>query len=327
MRIPRLRAALLGLLVLPVLTSGAAATAQTSAGEWQNGKHDEDQVIDCITQSPGTGVSADAGWRGNGGRVPEVGETFYVRGYAGLVSLPCSGKVALLPEFLIPAGTEYADDAAHPVRWSFTAPGKTPVLSTQKLSYAKGRNGGVLFGTPDGQPWTLRQGYVVEIQVPIRATRELKGPATQQPECEDRRDGVAPCPISQAGDHLQVAFTAGGHGGTKHFVTPYVALFASRATPPPTRASSTTAASYSVSRTAKGRAVVTVRSSRRPTGKVTVLDRGRRIASATLTAAKGGRITVSLPKLARGKHVLVTKYAGSSTVKPSQSAARTVTVR
>ena len=47
--------------------------------------------------SPAPGVSADVGWRSETGQVPKVGEVFYVRGYAGLVSLPCSGAVAVLP--------------------------------------------------------------------------------------------------------------------------------------------------------------------------------------------------------------------------------------
>lgn len=120
-----------------------------------------------------------------------------------------------------------------------------------------------------------------------------------------------------------MAFTVGGHGGTKSYVTPYVGLFASDATPA-TKAASTTTVTYSVSRKAKGRAVVTVRSKVAPTGRVVVTDRGRVIGSGTL---RSGRSTVALPKLGRGKHVLVVKYAGSATVKPSQSAARTVTIR
>lgn len=334
MRTTRVRAVLLGALFLPLLATASPAATAELAAEWQNGKHDEDQVIDCITQSPSTGISAEAGWRSSGDRVPKVGETFYVRGYAGLVSLPCSGKAAVLPEFIIPAGTEFADDDAHPVRWSLTEPGEQADLSTQPLTYDRGNNGGVLFGTPDGEPWTLRQGWVLEVQVPIRATRALKGPATQQPECEDRREGTAPCPIEKAGDHLQVAFTVGGHGGDKYYVTPYVGLFAGGGSTggpgtgtPATKAASTTTASFQVSRKGKGRAVITVRSSVRPTGRVVVLDRGRTVGTATLTAASRGTVRVSLPKMARGKHVLTARYTGSTTVKASSSAARTVTVR
>lgn len=328
MRIPRLRALLLGAVLLPAL----ATTAQAgTAPQWQDGKHDEDQVIDCITQSPGTGVSAEASWSPNGREVPEVGETFYIRGYAGLVSLPCSGKVAVVPEVLIPAGVEYGDDADHPVRWALTAPGKPQQLSTDRLPAFRGVNGGVVFEKPGGGAWTLRQGWVLEIQVPVRATQVLKGPASQQPECQDRREGDAPCPVSQAGDHLQFAFTVGGHGGTKSYVIPYVALFAQRAgggpTDPVTKAPSTTSATYSVSSKAKGRAAVTVRSKTTPTGRVVVLDGRKQLGTATLKAGSGGRVTVTIPKLGKGKHVLVVKYAGSSTVKPSVSAKRTVTVR
>ncbi|WP_139979536.1 Ig-like domain-containing protein [Nocardioides litoris] len=341
-------AALLPLLAGTVSTAATAATPTAAteaapttvqaqaAGEWQDGKHDEDQVIDFVTGRPGTGISANVGWRGNGDRVPQVGETFYVRAYAGLVSLPASGKAAVLPEFLLPAGLEYADDTA-PVRWSFTPSGQSTVLREDQLTYDRGTNGGVLFGTPDGQPWTVRQGDVLEIQVPVRATRELKGPATQQPECQDRRDGRAPCPVAQSGDHLQVAFTVGGHGGTKSYVTPYVGLFASKPgsgnpgnpgnPAPAVRAASSTGAGFVVSRTKRGRAVVTVRSSRTPTGRVVVLDRGRQVGAATLTAGHAGRTSIALPKLRRGKHVLVVRYAGSGTVKPSQSAPRRVTVR
>jgi hypothetical protein len=338
MRTFRLRAALLGAVLLPLLAgTGSSATAQAAAGEWQNGKHDEDTIIDCITGRPGTGVSADVSWRGVSDRVPRVGETFYVRGYAGLVSLPCSGTVAVVPEFLIPAGTEYADDETHPVRWALTKRGETQHLSTRQLGYFQGANGGVTFETPGGGSWTLRQGDVLEIQVPVRATRELRGPATQQPECEDRREGTAPCPVTQAGDHLQVAFTVGGHGGDKYYVTPYVGLFAANGPggpgdpgdpgDPATKAASRTTATYAVSSRARGRAVVTVRSSVRPSGRVVVLDRGRRIGAARLTAAQHGHVRVALPRMAQGRHVLVVRYGGSATVRPSQSAVRTVTLR
>lgn len=323
----RLRAALVGVaLALPLLAG--LTTPASAATEWQNGTHDEDQLYDCNLERPVTGVSADVGWRPAGDRLPKVGERFYVRTYAGLVGLPCSGTVAVLPELIAPLGVEYAVDDDHPVRWALTLPGRTPQLSSQPLTFVEGVNGGVVVGTPQGTSWTLRQGYVLELQVPVVAERVLKGPATPQPECASRRDGTAPCPASQAGDHFQTAFTVGGHGGTKSYVTPYVALFATAATPPPPApVASRTAASYAVSRTARGRAVVTVRSTKPVAGRVTVLDRGRRIGTAVLTTARAGRITVSLPRLARGRHVLTVSYAGSATVKASRSAARVVRVR
>ncbi|WP_295660630.1 Ig-like domain-containing protein, partial [uncultured Nocardioides sp.] len=74
-------------------------------------------------------------------------------------------------------------------------------------------------------------------------------------------------------------------------------------------------------------AILAVRSRSVPTGKVLVRDKGRTIARARLAASDRGRVTVRLPKLRRGKHVLVVRYQGSPTVAASSSAARSVRLR
>ena len=331
MRIRRLLAPIaahaVALALVPALVAPAHAEP-SAAAEWNDGTHDEDTVVDCITRLPSTGVSANVGWRSADGQVPEVGETFHLRGYLGLVSLPCSGKVAVLPEVMVPRGVDFADG---PVLWDLTPAGEEPDLQPDDLAFDQGANGGILIGNPDYSPFTLRQGDILEFQFPVVATRELRGPATQRPECQDRRDGTRPCPIDQSGDHVQLAFTVGGHGGDKSYVTPYVGLFAARPGPvdpaPTTKATSRTTAAYAVSRRKQGRATVTVRSSRTPTGRVVVRDRGREIARATLAARAAGRVVVRLPRLRPGVHKLSVRYAGSATVRPSASPVRTVRVR
>ena len=338
------------------LLAPVAPTAAATA--WNDGSNDSDQIIDCITRKPSTGVSANVGWSSPTGQVPKVGETFWLRGYIGLVSLPCSGKVAVLPEILVPAGVEHADE---PARWDLTPAGQQQVLSTDPLGATYGANGGILIGNPDGSAFTLRQGDILEFQFPVKATRELKGPATQQPNCQSRLDGDAPCPLAQAGDHLQVAFTVGGHGGDKYYVTPYVGLFATPATttnptPNPTtnptpnpstsptshpapgpgtgpgtgtgtgtgKATSSTKAAWKVSAARKGKVTVTVSAPGRPTGGIVVKDKGRTIARATLGAGDRGRVVVTLPRLRKGTHVLVVHYAGSADTAPSSSAERRI---
>lgn len=313
--------ALLGLALGLLAPPGAARAA---VGEWQDGKHDEDTIWNCITESLSTGVSANVGWRSATDQVPKVGEVFWLRGYIGLVGMPCSGKVAVLPEIMVPSGVEYAEGD---VVWDLTRAGEEPDLGTDPISVDHGQNGGILIGNPDGTPFTLRQGDVLEFRFPVRATRELKGPATQQPECQDRRDGTAPCPISEAGDHLQIAFTVGGHGGDKSYVTPYVGLFAAATTAPATKVASRTTATYRVSSRERGVATVKVTSSRRVTGVVRVTDRGRLIGRATLRAGDGGRVKVRLPRLSKGWHVLKASYGGSATVKPSSSPKQRIRVR
>lgn len=355
----KLHLALAAMLAIALgLLSPAPVSATTTT--WNDGFHDEDQIIDCITTKPSTGVSANVGWSSPSGQVPKVGEKFYLRGYVGLVGLPCSGKVGILPEILVPAGVEFVEED---VRWDLTPAGQQQVLTTDPLAFDHGANGGILMGNADYTPFTLRQGDVLEFQFPVKATRELKGPATQQPQCQSRLDGDAPCPISQAGDHLQVAFTVTGHGGDKYYVTPFVGLFASpSSTPTPTtptpttptpttptptspaptapapggsqqpgttsgKAASTTTAAWRASAARRGKVKVTVASATAPTGTVVVRDKGRTIARATLRASHQGRIAVRLPRLRQGKHVLVAQYLGSPTVAASSSARRTLRLR
>lgn len=56
-----------------------------------------------------------------------------------------------------------------------------------------------------------------------------------------------------------------------------------------------------------------------PTGVVTVFDGKKAIATATLTAAHRGVVTITLPGLARGLHTLSASYAGDAKVKASTS--------
>ncbi|MDN4162429.1 Ig-like domain-containing protein [Nocardioides abyssi] len=309
-------------LVLTTTLAGLGGVATAAAGgEWQDGKHDEDTVIDCITGGPSTGVSANVSWRSPSGKVPKVGEKFYLRGYIGLVSIPCSGKVAVLPEIMVPRGVEFVDED---VRWDLTKAGEDQDLGTGELAFDQGVNGGIVVGNADFTPFTLRQGDVLELQFPVKATRELKGPATQQPECQSRREGTAPCPIAQSGDHFQMAFTVGGHGSDKQYVTPYVGLFAGGDAT--VKMASHVTAKFSLSSRRKGSATVTVGAdSPVAGGKVVITDNGRRIGAGKVDAS--GRARVALPRMKKGKHVLVAAFGGTSGVKASASKRYVITVR
>ncbi|MGC5221792.1 5'-nucleotidase C-terminal domain-containing protein [Micromonospora sp. DT81.3] len=56
-----------------------------------------------------------------------------------------------------------------------------------------------------------------------------------------------------------------------------------------------------------------------PTGVVTIHDRWKEIATVTLTEADNGRVTITLPTLNRGLHLLWAEYEGSDLVKGSQA--------
>jgi hypothetical protein len=96
--------------------------------------------------------------------------------------------------------------------------------------------------------------------------------------------------------------------------------------PEATRSASATKATWKVSPARRGKVTVVVSARSVPTGSVVVTDRGRVIARATLSVSDDGRVVVTLPRLKKGKHVLLVKYGGSATTVGSSSSKRTLTL-
>jgi hypothetical protein len=314
--------------VLALVALLAPLTPAHAVGEWQDGTSDSDTIWDCLLNRPNRGTYAQAGWWSPTGQVPKVGETFYVRGYIGLVGQPCSDAAKVYANIVLPAGVGFAKGE---YRWALQAAGQPQDMRERPFTYDDLPEG-IVIGDADGQPFAVRKGGVFEFQFPVTATRPLIGPGTRAPECQQRRDGNGPCPVAESGDHLQVAFTVFGHGGDKRQVTPYVPLFAA-AVPtvpgpgtPPTAGPSPVVPAGPAAK-AVSRTTATLVKARRPavrvgvdgaaTGTVELFDRGRRIATSTLN---GGTARVALPRLRPGRHVLVARYLGSETVAASASA-------
>lgn len=338
-----------------LLGLSALAPASAATGEWQDGYSASDTLYNCVTQDYSTGVTANVGWWSSTGRVPKVGEPFLLRGYAGLIGLPCNakGSVVVLPEIMLPEGIVALPG---PVTWGINEiSDTTPTFGTQPVGVFNGANGGVvLTADVEGEyAFEITRGEVFEFRFPVKATRELKGGATRVPSCPLFNQSRGPCPASQSGDHLQVAFFTEGHSSTQDAVIPYVPLFAAKAgagtgtpgtpapgapgapipgavTSAPGAAASSVRATYKVSAKKPGKAVVKVRSRRAPTGTVVVRDLakgGKVVGRARLGARSRGRVTVRIGKLGKGTHRLVAQYLGSAKVKASSSRVRTVRLR
>jgi len=318
-----------------VLTTSVLALSSPAhaSGEWQDGSSQSDTIADCLTGQLTPGVTANVGWWSPTGQVPKVGEPFLVHGYIGLTGRACSG-VAVVPEMMFDeTAFGYPDE---PIRWGINAiDDPTPTFTTDPVEVTRGVNGGIAIPTAGGQAITLKRGEIFEFQVPVVAVRPLNGTATPAPTCWERTAGVKPCPVAESGDHLQVAFKVGGHGGDKAFVTPYVPLFAtgspiSGGSGSVAKVGSTVSAKYKVSARKKGKATVTVQAGKAPTGRVVIRDlarRGRVVAQGTLAAGDNGVIRLSVAKLGKGKHRLVAEYAGSASVQPSTSPAKRFRLR
>lgn len=341
-------AALAAGIVSTALLALTTAPAQ-AAGEWQDGYSESDTLYNCITQQYSTGVTANVGWWSPTGQVPKVGEKFYLRGYAGLIGLPCNanGSVAVLPEIVLPSGFSFPEE---PVQWGINAiDDTTPTLGTTPIGVYQGSHGGIVL-THDlagEDAFEIKRGEIFEFRFPVVATREMKGTATQAPMCQLRMRSDGPCAAAESGDHLQVAFFTAGHSSSQNAVIPYVPLFAAKATTDttpvnpgtqipgavvsaPNAAASTTRATYRVSASRPGSATVRVRGAKRPTGTVVVRDLakgGKVVGRARLTARHAGSVTVRIAKLGKGQHRLVAQYLGSVSVKASSSPVKPLRLR
>lgn len=303
-------------------TATLTGTSPTSAAEptWVDGDWVSDTIISCITGQPAPGYTARVSFAGAPDRLPQVGERFYFKVEVGLPGLPCNKTPMVLPELALPHGLEYADDDQNPVRWRMwdVDEGATP-FSTERLAYEKTEDG-ILVGLksaayPDGGPIEVRQGESFELQVPVRATKVMKGMATREPQCQERIDGDAPCPVDESGDHIQVAVSKTDTGSMQK-VIPFVGVLVQKAVP-------TLGAKFAAFPTRAGKATVRLSATTLPTGAVKIFEGTRKIAAGTLTAGNKGVLALDLPKLSRGKHKLTVKYAGSQVV---TSAKRTFTV-
>lgn len=314
------------------LTAGAAALATTAglvgpapagAAEqtWVDGAWVQDTIISCITGQPAPGYTARVSFAGNGGKVPKVGETFYFKVEVGLPGLPCAKTPVVMPELVLPAGLAYADSAKNPVRWrKLSLDGGGSSYSTKNLVFDKGQYG-VLVGLksaayPQGGPIEVRQGQSFELQVPVRATRVMKGMATREPQCRERLSGDAPCPVKESGDHIQVAVSK-SDTGPMDYVIPFVGVHVQKGLV------TKLAAKVKAFRNKAGTARITVGGTAKPTGKVMILRGKKQLAVGKLKAKHKGVISLRLPKLAKGTHKLVVKYAGSKALAPKK---KTITV-
>lgn len=86
-------------------------------------------------------------------------------------------------------------------------------------------------------------------------------------------------------------------------------------------------AASKINKAARGKVTVTIKAAGVvPTGKVTVKEGSRSLASLTLKTANKGVAAIVLPKLAAGSHKLSVSYAGSTTVAAKAASAVTLTV-
>lgn len=222
----------------------------------------------------------------------------------------------------------FATAGAHSLTAQFTPTDSNAYAgSTGPLSYTVGKAASTTSGTLPatssyGKSWVLNA--TVTSNVPPTGTVTVKEGSTV---IGSHALAAGKAPVTIAGTKLSV----GKHTLTVRYGgSPSVSPSSVTKTITVVKATSTTVntlARTTVSRTQRGVLVVTVSAPGVvPTGRVNVLDGTRVLTGATLAAANKGRVSITLPAVQPGKHVLHAVYAGSTTTAASTAKSVTLTV-
>ena len=124
------------------------------------------------------------------------------------------------------------------------------------------------------------------------------------------------------------SFTSVG-GGTNIYVSQAAGNAATVKVTLQKYASTTTFSMKSKVKRSKAKATVTVKvvGGSKPAGTITAYNKGKKLKTYTISTSKNGKITVTLPKLKKGKAKITFKYNGNSKIASDVSPAKTVKVK
>ena len=197
---------------------------------------------------------------------------------------------------------------------------------------ATGRRAGYLAGTSTSEPMTVTPGIPLVASAPPEVSGIVKAggslqvtngtwPASPRYSYQWLRDGRV---ITGAtGGTYRIAAVDAGHRiaarvtATSSGYAPGTATSATRTVP---RLTSKVTATTAPRVSARARALLTVTITvplTAATGKVTVTDGRRKLLTKAVKATARGSVTVKLPRLRKGKHVLTVRYLGTPEIAPS----------
>ncbi|HEU5326975.1 MAG TPA: S-layer homology domain-containing protein [Thermomicrobiales bacterium] len=168
--------ATLAILLTPLL---AAPHGVSAADTWQLGQATQTTTYNCFLGSDEPMGLNWAGYYGEPGVSPTVGQVYYVQALFGITGDPCTpgGVVQVHVEFLLPQGTQPAISAANPVtciKEDFSTRETTPDTADCPQTPQSGMQGGLAFNPPGGT-WPITRGYAWHIMVPVVSSQPLDG--------------------------------------------------------------------------------------------------------------------------------------------------------
>ena len=173
-------------LLLSLALLACAASAAHAAPRWMDDVTQYTQGTNCASVIMGSPyreaiLGAQAGTFADPADLPGLGEVFYVRVVVAGLGHPCAGPYAHV-ELQLPGDMQLGISEQFPVQclvvdqqtkqwrpWRSDGPGDACPQQPRN-----GHNGGMTFDMA-AQPWPMPQGQILQIAVPVYATKAMKG--------------------------------------------------------------------------------------------------------------------------------------------------------
>ena len=167
--------------VVALLATLALVASADAAEEWHNGVTVQSELYNPCLDISEVGALAQTGFQSDPA-VTKAGDVFYAHalfGAATHVGGNCTDTdQAAELDISPPPGVTLAIDSAHPIN-CYYADGNDPAQTnpTCPSHTVPGTYGQMLPAGDGGGAWDMPPGRTLEVQIPLRSTRELKGPA------------------------------------------------------------------------------------------------------------------------------------------------------
>lgn len=209
----------------------AAAPSANAAVQWNDGEFVTSTLHSCVQNIWLTGADAVVGYQADPASLPRAGDVFYAHVGFGAAIDACGNNQGAEVDLVLPPGVSLAIDASHPIRCLYEDSGQSavspnPTCPTHTIG---GVYGSQIPSDDAGDAWSLPPGRFFLVQVPLRSTRQLKGPA----------GGYCPASVSEISSYPNndclLAALHFADGSTDPWLVPQEPLFidpAAAVTPP-----------------------------------------------------------------------------------------------
>lgn len=163
---------------LAVTAALLLAPAAHADQQWADGVYQSTTYTQCVIGTTEVGADAWTGYLVDQAKPPAPGQVFYGHVEFGAATSACNGDQQAEVDLVLPPGVALAVDAGNPIQCFYYDADQVLVKDPTCPTHATNGTYGPLLPAGDGgAAWDMPPGRTTVIDFPLKATRQLTGPA------------------------------------------------------------------------------------------------------------------------------------------------------